>query len=533
MLEKETATAMEGENHHLQSSEIGTRSERPQSEARQPPPSSSSEAAIGQVTGDDGNTMGNAPKATSKKKRGTASTAKAAPKRARPGQGASGATKKAKGGGRRKAKAGDATLKQAAGGDGAGTADGNGNGDSSESDNGPYCLCRGPDDHRFMIACDRCEDWFHGECIGMDKHTGENLVQKYICPNCTDGGRYTTRYKKMCSLGGCNNPARIYDAAQPSIFCSAEHCQAWWEQLIATLPRSKASPSADNLTQEEFMGLLDTPPPASSSKLSSSAAADAPSIPAPSWKLGQTPFSVPPNFWDDLPASQQSALLTPEERHLLSESAAQRYQLGEEIVLCKKMLQLIDMALKRREAAVAAGRGTAKDFCGYDFRLDTVGATQQFALFIQSPRGEAIFKAGRLDPPPPSSSSLSSFTDNNSTATNSDGNNQAGEPGPGPGSDEGKGGEANDPLTAGMCAKKKCKPHNGWSAILTKTVKHDIKELAAQAKEKLDAEQRVRDSAAGRYWRKMKERNEVVVYDDEERGGVGDAQVEEMDVDGE
>jgi COMPASS component SPP1 len=220
--------------------------------------------------------MANTTKTTSKKKKGTASVVKAPSKRARPGQGATGTAKKAKGGGSKKAKA-DVSSKQA----GATTADGVGIGDSSESDNGPYCLCRGPDDHRFMIACDRCEDWFHGECIGMDKHTGENLVQKYICPNCTDGGRYTTRYKKMCSLSGCNNPARIYDTAQPSIFCSPEHCQAWWEQLIATLPRTKgaATNGADILTQEEFIGLLDAP---------NSKSEDG----APPWRLGKTPFGM-------------------------------------------------------------------------------------------------------------------------------------------------------------------------------------------------------------------------------------------------
>ncbi|KXX79263.1 Set1 complex component spp1 [Madurella mycetomatis] len=493
VVEKETPIAMEGGDHNTNLTEDSQHSELPRPETSQPPPPPSSDPITGQPSGDDSNAMVNAAKTVSKKKKGMASVVKPPPKRGRPGQGAAGTAKKAKGGGSKKAKA-NASSKRTTGGD-AGAADGNEDGDSSESDNGPYCLCRGPDDHRFMIACDRCEDWFHGECIGMDKHTGENLVQKYICPNCTDGGRYATRYKKMCSLAGCSNPARIYDSARPSIFCSAEHCQAWWEQLIATLPRSKGSSAgsnADVLTQEEFMGLLDTSP--------------SPSQPpdTPSWKLGQTPFSTPPDFWD-LPTSHQSAL-TPEERHLLSQSATHRYQLGEEIVLCKKMLQLIDMALKRREAAIAAGRGTAKDLCGYDFRLDTVGTTHQFALFIQSPHGEAIFKAGRLDPPsssPSSSSSPQDMMSNGATAAEEGGD---------------------DPLTAGMCAKKKCKPHNGWSAILTKTVKHDMKELAAQAKEKLDAEQRIRDGAAVRFRRKMKERNGVIVYGD-------DMGSEEMDVD--
>lgn len=134
--------------------------------------------------------------------------------------------------------------------------------DESGSDQGIYCICRGPDNHRFMIACDRCEDWFHGDCIGMDKYTGENLVQRYICPNCTDGKLYVTRYKKTCALDRCDKPARMYgDVAreEASIFCSEEHCQLWWEQLLGTLPRSRSGGLyGDVLTQEEFMGLLGT-----------------------------------------------------------------------------------------------------------------------------------------------------------------------------------------------------------------------------------------------------------------------------------
>ncbi|KAK4237386.1 Set1 complex component spp1 [Achaetomium macrosporum] len=443
-----------------------------------------------------GNSATPAPKAVaSKKKKGTASTVKAPSKRARPNTGGGGA-KKAKGGGTKKAKA-DASSKQPSAAQTVADV-----GNTSESDNGPYCLCRGPDDHRFMIACDRCEDWFHGECIGMDKHTGENLVQKYICPNCTDGGRYTTRYKKMCSLPGCNNPARIYDSARPSIFCSSEHCQAWWEQLISTLPRTKNAADADYLTQEEFMGLLDTPP-------SSSSPDDNLTTP---WKLGHRPFETPPNFWD-LPFS--SSALTPEERTLLTTSATARYQLGEEIVLCKKMLQLIDMALKRREAAIAAGKGTAKDLCGYDYRLDSVGATHQFARFLQSPQGEAIFTTGRLDgPDTPSVTTSTTITNSNNNNSNS-------------AEETGGGGSEADPQLTNMCTKKKCKPHNGWSNILTKSVRHDMKELAAQAKELLDAEQRVRDGAAGRFRRRLKERNAVMTLfcGSEKDGGEG------MDVD--
>ncbi|KAK3336647.1 hypothetical protein B0T19DRAFT_396375 [Cercophora scortea] len=417
-----------------------------------------------------------------KKKKGTATTIKA-PKRAR--QSGNGGSRKSRGGGgsgsfngaRRKTDNSAATLPSETGGsyDG-GSQDGHGqggNGDSSESDSGPYCLCRGPDNHRFMIACDRCEDWFHGECIGMDKYTGENLVQRYMCPNCSDGDRNVTRYKKMCSLEGCTRPSRIYSLGNPSIFCSEEHCQTWWEHLIATLPRSKDGTIPDTLTQDEFLGLLDAPKPKPGEK-------------GPAWKLGDTPFGVSDVFWQTVNLDE---VLTSEEREILRRSAAERYALGEEIGLCQKMLQLLDMALKRRDAAIAAGKGSAKETCGYDWRLDTVDVTAQFAAFLKSPAGETIFKTGRLDAPDaPQSPTLRAGFGNFAPDA-----------------------AAVDPLTAGMCTKKKCKPHLAWATILGKSVKHSIKELAAQAREKLDLEARVRDSAAGRFRRKVHENNTVTV----------------------
>lgn len=217
------------------------------------------------------------PSGPKKKKKGTAAVVKA-PKRATPSAAPGGASRRGKKG----SQPGGAQQKSP---DGVLTRPSGGGGDGSESDSGPYCICRGPDNHRFMISCDRCEDWFHGECIGMDKSTGENLIQSYICPNCSDGGRYVTRYKKMCASDNCSRPARIYDPSVGSIFCSDDHAQAWWEQLIATLPKSKAPNSnLDFLTQQEFMGLLesrDGDPSVSGDR---------------HWKLGQPPLGTSPPF---------------------------------------------------------------------------------------------------------------------------------------------------------------------------------------------------------------------------------------------
>ncbi|KAF9214081.1 hypothetical protein BGZ59_004353 [Podila verticillata] len=47
-----------------------------------------------------------------------------------------------------------------------------------------YCVCRGPyDGVEFMIACDRCEEWFHGRCIGL-KPQDAKKSNHYYCETC-------------------------------------------------------------------------------------------------------------------------------------------------------------------------------------------------------------------------------------------------------------------------------------------------------------------------------------------------------------
>lgn len=59
--------------------------------------------------------------------------------------------------------------------------------EDEDEDTELFCICRKPDDHTWMIACDGpCQDWFHGRCVGMDEKDG-NLIDKYICASYFSG----------------------------------------------------------------------------------------------------------------------------------------------------------------------------------------------------------------------------------------------------------------------------------------------------------------------------------------------------------
>jgi len=47
-----------------------------------------------------------------------------------------------------------------------------------------YCLCRMPaTQDRLMIGCDKCDEWYHVDCVGLSE-TRANRIKQYICPLC-------------------------------------------------------------------------------------------------------------------------------------------------------------------------------------------------------------------------------------------------------------------------------------------------------------------------------------------------------------
>ena len=48
-----------------------------------------------------------------------------------------------------------------------------------------YCICRTSDTTRFMICCDHCEEWFHGDCVKITQSFSKK-IQIYYCPLCQE-----------------------------------------------------------------------------------------------------------------------------------------------------------------------------------------------------------------------------------------------------------------------------------------------------------------------------------------------------------
>lgn len=48
-----------------------------------------------------------------------------------------------------------------------------------------YCICRTKDTNRFMIGCDSCNEWYHGDCISITEEYAKNIKQ-FFCLMCRE-----------------------------------------------------------------------------------------------------------------------------------------------------------------------------------------------------------------------------------------------------------------------------------------------------------------------------------------------------------
>lgn len=47
-----------------------------------------------------------------------------------------------------------------------------------------YCICRTPyDETKFYVGCDLCNNWFHGDCVGITEEMSKSLSE-FVCTEC-------------------------------------------------------------------------------------------------------------------------------------------------------------------------------------------------------------------------------------------------------------------------------------------------------------------------------------------------------------
>lgn len=81
--------------------------------------------------------------------------------------------------------------------------------EEEEEDDALYCICkrRQDDIEGGMIACDRCDQWYHYRCMEITEDDAE-LVDRFVCPPCHEFTPERTTYKAACARAGCRHAAQ-------------------------------------------------------------------------------------------------------------------------------------------------------------------------------------------------------------------------------------------------------------------------------------------------------------------------------------
>lgn len=114
--------------------------------------------------------------------------------------------------------------------------------DFQDEESDVYCICHRGDNGEWMIACDNCDDWFHGSCVNLTEE-GSSIVIKYVCPRCTKPGKVESIFKRKCRLPECKLPVEYeksdadeMDRKPISKYCSKEHGVEFFQRLVNRIP---------------------------------------------------------------------------------------------------------------------------------------------------------------------------------------------------------------------------------------------------------------------------------------------------------
>lgn len=404
-------------------------------------------------------------------------------------------------------------------------------GDSDE-DNALYCVCRGKDDHTWMIGCEACDDWFHGRCVNLKKEEHEMLLAKFICPNCTESGRGHTTWKPMCRRDGCSRPAapitevKIIDGKQIEVpgrskYCSDECGINFFKNVIAAVSRSngpakrrsqykrRTIASDDDLSEDDY-----EPPPRGGvlrarDLKSLVSAADTVEM---FYGLGSGILSPPASESGPLQESDRSTNTASEplsytlnevETERLAETASEKTQVRDRGAMLKDRERFITFSRESATRHAEKNGLKPKELCGYDSRL--AWSEKEFQIWRTGQRGRAAFAAGTSEP---TEEDIVKFGEEDPSGS----------------------GEEEDPsldvdaIRNGIpqpCVKKRCTAHKDWEKIHREEIRFTAAQ-AAQVLRRLESEERDIHQKAMLRWRKEKAMESLNDHDpDSKRHGEG------------
>ena len=357
--------------------------------------------------------------------------------------------------------------------------------DAGSSDD-VYCICRKPDNGTFMIGCDgTCDDWFHGKCVGIEERD-KNLIDKYVCPNCTKANVGQTTWKRMCRRSGCRQPARVgktKGGKDGSKYCSEECGVTYFREMVArtrvredTLKgrsnRRKASivsyehqrPAEDDdlgarggvISAGELKSLVNTSKTVEDFK-----------------KLGEGVLSPPatpdsqssPNTKDGSKKSSQSEF-TESETHALAEIHRKKNEARRKHQLLKDRMKFVTMVKQAASRTATEKELKPKEYCGYDSRLEW--SEDQFAAWRNSTVGKQAFELETL------AREKSGPTTHENTDTDME--------------------DADQAFEIEICDRKKCARHLEWTKLAVDDVRFEMSDnsdrMRALDKEEKDLRER-------------------------------------------
>ncbi|KAF2850068.1 hypothetical protein T440DRAFT_489979 [Plenodomus tracheiphilus IPT5] len=356
-------------------------------------------------------------------------------------------------------------------------------GDSSE-DHNLYCICKKPDNHKWMIGCDGgCDDWFHGDCVNM-KQADEGLVDKFICPMCEENGRGHTTWKPMCRRDGCRRPARLIKDRE-SKYCS-EECGTLFmtEQLQRTAGATRTngtSTAKDKLKKKKkstdgATGEEEEPTPLGGTLRSKDLKALVDASPnIQTFRNLGTGVLSPPQTASPTRATfngDANLALTTGETERLTALHKEKSQLQDRLEVLKDREKFVSMAKEQALRVAEREKIKAKEFCGYDCRLSWSDA--EFLLWRNNRHGKASFTFSTLSPTPEQLSSVEAVN-----------------------------GEAMDGVVDSgeaetVCLKKRCSKHPQWQKLNLQDARFEELEVVEAIRECEKEEKSVRERARRR-----------------------------------